>query len=65
MPKLKTHSGARKRFHVTGGGKVLRMKGNGSHLRRKKPGSVKRQYDKKLSVSSSDRRRLDRVMPYS
>jgi len=64
MPKLKTHSGAKKRFHVTGGGKVLRMKGARSHLRRKKSGFVKRQYDKKLAVSSSDRRRLARVMPY-
>ncbi|GIT69415.1 MAG: hypothetical protein Ct9H300mP27_05190 [Chloroflexota bacterium] len=26
MPKLKTHKGAKARFHVTGSGKLMRMK---------------------------------------
>ncbi len=42
MPKLKTHKGAKSRFKVTGTGKLLRMKGLRSHLRRKKPTKVKR-----------------------
>ena len=32
MPKLKTNSGAKKRFKVTKNGKVLRAKGYKSHL---------------------------------
>ncbi|MES4793188.1 MAG: 50S ribosomal protein L35, partial [Chloroflexota bacterium] len=34
--KLKTHKGAQKRLRVTGSGRLLRMKGLSSHLRRKK-----------------------------
>ena len=35
MPKLKTHKGAKARFHITGTGKILRTKGGKSHLRRR------------------------------
>lgn len=34
--KLKTYKAAAKRFRVTKNGKILRMKGGKSHLRRKK-----------------------------
>lgn len=64
MPKLKTHSGAKKRFHMTSRGKFLRMKGESSHLRRKKHQKVKQLYDKKLHVHPRDRKRLARVLPY-
>ena len=32
MPKMKTHSGAAKRFKVTGTGKVMRLRANRAHL---------------------------------
>jgi large subunit ribosomal protein L35 len=32
MPKMKTHSGAKKRFRTTGTGKVTYKKGGSSHL---------------------------------
>ena len=32
MPKNKTHSGAKKRFRVTGTGKVMREQAGGRHL---------------------------------
>lgn len=32
MPKLKTHSGAKKRFSVTKNGKIKRARANKSHL---------------------------------
>jgi ribosomal protein L35 len=32
MPKMKTHSGAKKRFKVTGTGKVMRRRANRNHL---------------------------------
>ena len=65
MPKLKTHKGAAARFHVTGTGKFLRMKGGGSHLRRKKSHRAKSLYDAKLPVSPGDAARLRRLMPYA
>ena len=64
MPKLKTHKGASDRFHVTGTGKILRMKGHRSHLRRKKPSRVLQLYHQKLEVNPSDLRRIRRVLPY-
>ena len=36
MPKMKTHRGAKKRFKITGTGKVLRMKGYRGHNKSKK-----------------------------
>jgi large subunit ribosomal protein L35 len=36
MPKMKSHSGAKKRFRITGTGKVLRMKGHRGHNKSKK-----------------------------
>jgi large subunit ribosomal protein L35 len=32
MPKQKTHSGAKKRFRLTGSGKVMREQANRRHL---------------------------------
>ncbi|MCI1676240.1 MAG: 50S ribosomal protein L35 [Ancrocorticia sp.] len=32
MPKNKTHSGAKKRFRVTGSGKIMREQANKRHL---------------------------------
>ena len=64
MPKLKTHKGAKARFQVTGSGKIMRMKGGSSHLRRNKPPRVKRLYDAKLPISPVDRQKLSRLMPY-
>ena len=64
MPKIKTHKGAKSRFHVTGGGKLMRMKGGSSHLRRHKTKRVKRLYDEKIPVHSADRVRIKRLIPY-
>lgn len=64
MPKLKTHKGAKARFRVTGGGKILRMKGHRSHLRRKKPARVHRQFHQKHEVSPSDLVKIHRLVPY-
>jgi len=52
MPKLKTHKGARARFHVSATGKVLRTKGLKSHFRRRKSARVKRLFDKKIGLDS-------------
>ena len=64
MPKMKTHKGAASRFHFTGTGKILRMKGGSSHLRRNKAYRAKSLYDSKVAVHEADVPRLRRVMPY-
>ena len=61
--KLKNHRGAKKRFKVTGTGKLLRMKGLRSHLRRRKSAHTRRQFDKMLPVSPSDEKRVRRALP--
>jgi large subunit ribosomal protein L35 len=65
MPKLKTHKGAQKRFHVTGGGKLMRAKCGKSHLRRKKAARTKRLYDQMVPVSPADAKVVKRLLPYS
>ena len=42
MPKMKSHKGARKRFKITGSGKVKRMKAFKSHILTKKTSKRKR-----------------------
>ncbi len=65
MPKMKTHKGAKGRFHVTGTGKILRTKCGKSHFRRRKAPRTKRLYDQLIAVSPADVPRLRRLMPYS
>jgi len=64
MPKLKTHKGAKSRLHITGSGKIMRVKVGKSHLRRKKPTRVKRLYDGMIPVQPADKTRLRRLLPY-
>jgi len=64
MPKLKTHKGAKSRFHITGSGKLMRTKCGKSHLRRKKAPRTKRLYDEMIMTSSADKKRVMRLLPY-
>jgi large subunit ribosomal protein L35 len=63
MPKMKTHKGAARRYGITGGGKLVRMKRHSSHLRRKKPKTVRNQYDDTVPVSPTQRRRILKLIP--
>ena len=64
MPKLKTHKGARGRFHLTGSGKLMRTKCGKSHFRRRKSSRAKRLYDETIPVSPADRKRVLRLLGY-
>jgi large subunit ribosomal protein L35 len=64
MPKMKTHKGAKSRFHITGSGKIMRAKGGKSHLRLKKAKRVKRLFDEKVPVHPTDRARIKKLLPY-
>ena len=63
MPKLKTHKGAAARFKITGTGKIMRMKGGKSHLRRTKPWRVKKLFDQMVPLHAADRKRISRLIP--
>jgi large subunit ribosomal protein L35 len=64
MPKIKTHKGAKSRFHITGSGKIMRTKGGKSHLRLRKAKRAKRLFDEKLPLSPADKTRIKRLIPY-
>ncbi len=64
MPKIKTHKGAKDRFHITGSGKLMRVKGPKSHLRRRKANRTKRMFDETIPISPSDKARIKRLLPY-
>lgn len=64
MPKMKTHKATAKRFKVTGTGKLMRTKIGKSHLRRKKPGRVKRLFDEYMQVrDNATIKRVRRLAP--
>lgn len=65
MPKLKTHKGAKRRFHVTGSGKIMQAKGGKSHFRRRKAGRTRGLFDEMHPVSESNVRMLKKMLPYS
>ena len=64
MPKLKTHKSAKRRFKITGTGKIMRAKGMKSHLRRNKLPRVKRSFDKMFPLADSERQNVQRLLPY-
>jgi large subunit ribosomal protein L35 len=64
LPKIKTHKGAKRRFHITGSGKIMRVKGGKSHFRRRKAKRVRRLFDETIPISPADRVRIKRLLPY-
>ena len=53
MPKMKSHRGARKRFTVTGTGKVRRLKAFKSHILTKKSPKRKRNLRRPTTVATN------------
>jgi len=62
MPKMKSHSGAKKRFKVTGGGKIRRGHAFTSHLLEKKSSRRKRRLAGEIDVHPADRREVKRLL---
>ncbi len=58
MPKQKTHSGASKRFHLTGSGKIKRAKMNRRHILTKKSSKRLRGLRKTAYVSSTQEKTI-------
>lgn len=63
MPKMKSNSGAAKRFSKTGSGKWKRNKAFGSHILTKKSPKRKRNMRGTELVSGSDSKALERLVP--
>ena len=62
--KLKTHSGAKKRFRKTGTGKVKRGHAFARHILTSKKTKVKRKLDIDTMVSDADTPKIKRMIPY-
>jgi large subunit ribosomal protein L35 len=62
MPKNKTHSGAKKRFKITGTGKVLRQQAGLRHRLEVKPSRETRRLEKDAPVSPADVKKAKRLL---
>lgn len=62
MPKMKTNSGAKKRFRRTATGRIKREKAFKSHILTKKDGKRKRNLGKKTLVDKTDEPRIMRLL---
>jgi large subunit ribosomal protein L35 len=62
--KIKSHSGAKKRFGITGTGLYTRRRNRISHNRMKKTKDALRDFDEMLVVDKSANKRLKRLLPY-
>ena len=64
MPKMKTHSGAKKRFKVTAAGKVKYKKPGQRHLMTGDSGNQNRKSRKASIVNKSDMKIMKKYLPY-
>jgi large subunit ribosomal protein L35 len=62
MPKMKTHSGAKKRFKVTATGKVRGRHAFSSHILEKKSPKRKRALGRPMILSDDDTPRVKRML---
>jgi large subunit ribosomal protein L35 len=62
MPKMKTHSGAKKRFRTTARGKLRGRRAFSSHILEKKPPGRKRRFARPSVISRPDRERVRKLL---
>ncbi|MGI8334683.1 50S ribosomal protein L35 [Actinomadura scrupuli] len=62
MPKMKTHSGAKKRFRVTGTGKLMRRRANKNHLLEHKASKRTRRLDKDQVLAPGDTKKMKNLL---
>ncbi len=62
MPKMKTHSGAKKRFKVTASGKIRARHAFTSHILEKKSPKHKRQLGRPAMIAAEDEPRIKRML---
>ena len=64
MPKIKTHTGAKKRFKLSKSGKPIRAKAYKSHILNKKTTKRKRNLRKTMVADATNTRQIKRLIPY-
>jgi large subunit ribosomal protein L35 len=62
MPKNKTHSGAKKRFRITGSGKVMRGQTGKRHLLEHKPSTFTRRVTGEVRLAPADVKQVKRLL---
>ena len=65
MPKMKTKSGAKKRFRVRGGGSVKRSQAGKRHILTKKSTKNKRQLRGSTGVHATNANTVAAMLPYA
>jgi len=65
MPKMKTKSGAKKRFNVLGGGGIKRSQAFKRHILTKKTTKTKRQLRGTVMVHAADVASVKAMLPYA
>jgi large subunit ribosomal protein L35 len=64
MPKMKSHSGSKKRFRFTASGKAKRKHSHKNHILTKKNADRVRRLRGMTIVSEPDQIRIDAMLPY-
>jgi large subunit ribosomal protein L35 len=62
MPKQKTHSGAKKRFKLTGSGKVMKQQAGMRHNLEVKPSDVKRRLNQEKVLAPADAKIIKKLL---
>ena len=62
MPKQKTHSGAKKRFRVTGTGKLMRERAGVRHYLERKPSKLVRRLSGTVEVAPADAKKMKKLL---
>ena len=62
MPKMKTHSGAKKRFKKTAGGKIRARHAFSSNILEKKSPKKKRAMALPMTLKEADRKRAEKLL---
>jgi large subunit ribosomal protein L35 len=62
MPKMKTHSGAGKRFRLTGTGKVMHRRANRNHLLEHKSTRRTRRLGNDVTAAHADAKKVKKLL---
>jgi large subunit ribosomal protein L35 len=62
MPKQKTHSGAKKRFKLTGSGKVMKQGAGMRHNLEKKSSKLTRRLNREVVLAPQDAKTIKRLL---
>jgi large subunit ribosomal protein L35 len=65
MPKMKSNSGAKKRFKLTGTGRVKRNRAYKRHILTKKSSTQKRNLRRSALVDDTQEHQIKAMLPYA